>query len=132
MKRTVILFIIAALVLITTGIWYFNTLNKTDLLELSSIAVIVLVVVFALFLGFKRIRSLKRNEPTEDELSKKILMKSASLSYYISIYLWLCIMYLSDKTKLENHSLIGIGILGMAIIFALCWIFVYLRGIKND
>ena len=41
-------------------------------------------------------------------------------------------MYYSDKTTLENHTLIGTGILGMAIIFAVTWVVIQFRGVKNE
>jgi len=90
------------------------------------------VIGFAVFIGVKRLLSFKRGEPVEDELSKKILLKASSISFYVSIYLWLFIMYYSDKTQLESHTIIGMGILGMSIIFAIAWVVTYLRGIKNE
>jgi hypothetical protein len=132
MKKAVIVFIIAAMVLFTTGLWFFTNTKQFSPMALLQFGVIIMVVGFAIFFGFKRLGSAKRGEPTEDELSKKILQKGSSTAYYISIYLWLTIMYFSDRIKLETHSLIGGGILGMAIIFAMCWFFYYLRGIRNE
>jgi hypothetical protein len=40
-------------------------------------------------------------------------------------------MYVSDKVKWETHSLVGAGILGMAIIFFLSWLGVKLFGLRN-
>ena len=79
-----------------------------------------------------RLRSHRLHEPAEDELSKKIMMRASSLAYYVSIYLWLFVMYISDKTTLEAHSLVGAGILGMAVVFLLCWIGVKAFGMKNE
>lgn len=92
---------------------------------------VLVVVGFAVFIGINRIKSVIQKEPIEDELSKKIMIKASSISYYISIYLWLIIMYFSDKVALESHSLIGAGILGMAIIFLLSWIGVKMFGVSN-
>jgi peptidoglycan/LPS O-acetylase OafA/YrhL len=100
--------------------------------EILMISGVLILVGFALYLGFVRISSSMRNEPTEDELSKKVMLKASSLSYYISIYLWLFLMYISDKTKMETHTLIGAGILGMALIFFMSWIAIKLYGLKNE
>jgi uncharacterized membrane protein len=94
--------------------------------------VIFILVAFALFLGYRRTKSYRKDEPQEDELSKKIITKASSLSFYISIYLWLVIMYLSDKSKLAVHTLIGSGIVAMAIVFAICWLVIRLRGLRNE
>lgn len=89
-------------------------------------------MAFALFIGFKRLSSARRGEPSEDELSKKVMQKTASFSYYISLYLWLIIMYFSEKLDYETHTLIGAGIIGMAITFAVCWLIFNFGGIKNE
>jgi cytochrome b561 len=92
----------------------------------------LLVVGFALYLGFTRITSSLRKEAPEDELSRKIMTKVVAFAYYISIYLWLFLMYISNRTALEAHSLIAAGILGMALIFFGSWLGVKFLGMKYD
>jgi len=132
MKKSVIVFIVAALVLITTLLWIFSGSGTIKPMEYVSLGVIVLVVVFALFIGYKRLSSAKKGEPPEDEMSKKVMQKTSSLSYYISLYLWLVIMYFSDKLNYETHTIIGAGILGMAVTFAICWLVFNFRGVRNE
>ena len=132
MKKTVLVFVVAALVLITTGLWYFSTNEPLKLYDLLTFGIIVIVVSFALFAGFKRLTSAKRGEPAEDELSKKIMRKASSVSYYISLYLWLAIGYFSEKINYETHTIIGAGILGMAVIFGICWLVINFSGIRNE
>jgi peptidoglycan/LPS O-acetylase OafA/YrhL len=132
MKRAVLIFIVTTIVLITCVLWLINSSGINGLKDILSIAIILLLVGFALFFGVKRFTSAKRREPIEDELSKKILVKASSISYYISIYLWLFIMYFSDRTIMETHTLIGAGILGMALTFALSWVIIYFIGIRNE
>jgi len=132
MKKAVIVFILAAIVLFTAGIWYFSSSAKLTTVDILSFGIIILVVAFAVLLGFRRLSSAKRGEPAEDELSKKVMRKTSSLSYYISLYLWLVIMYFSDKLKFETHTIIGAGILGMAVIFAVSWLIINFGGIRNE
>ena len=132
MKKAVIVFILAAIVLFTAGIWYFSSSAKLTTVDILSFGIIILVVAFAVLLGFRRLSSAKRGEPAEDELSKKVMRKTSSLSYYISLYLWLVIMYFSDKLKFETHTIIGAGILGMAVIFAISWLIINFGGIRNE
>jgi peptidoglycan/LPS O-acetylase OafA/YrhL len=132
MKRAIFVFILAAVVLITVGFWFFKISAKLTLVDITSFGVIILVIAFAVFLGFKRLSSAKRGEPVEDELSKKVMQKTAALSYYISLYLWLIVMYIQDKVHLETHVILAIGILGMAVTFAICWLFFNFRGIRNE
>lgn len=131
MKRTAIVFIVSALVLGTTCLWIFSS-GSLKAIDLISFGIILLLVAFALFVGYKRLTSLKNGEPAEDELTRKVMKQTASFSYYISLYLWLAIMYFSEKLNYEAHTLIGAGILGMAVVFGICWLFFNFRGIKND
>jgi peptidoglycan/LPS O-acetylase OafA/YrhL len=130
MKKTISIFVIIGLLVLALILWIMKTRTITyqDILMFGGLLV---VVGFAVFIGINRIKSVIQKEPFEDELSKKIMTKASSISYYISIYLWLIIMYFSDKMTLESHSLIGAGILGMAIIFLLSWIGVKMFGVAN-
>ena len=132
MKKTMIIFIVAAVILVTTGFWFFTSRSAFKPADLVMYGVIIVVVGFALFLGFKRLTSVKKGEPAEDELSKKVLQKTAALSYYISLYLWLAVMYVSDKRDYETHVLLAAGILGMAVVYAICWLVYNFRGVRND
>ena len=132
MKKTVLIFIVAALVVVTTAIWIIASRAAFKPADLGLYAVLILVVGFALFIGVKRISSAKKGEPAEDELSKKVLQKTAALSYYISLYLWLAVMYVSEKKDYETHVYLTAGILGMAVIFAICWLVYNFRGVRNE
>lgn len=132
MKRAVIVLIIAAVILVITGIWFATVTKRPTILSFAEIGVIVLVIGFALLFGYKKLSSAIKGEPAEDELSRKVVQKTAALSYYISLYLWLAVMFFSDKAKIESHTLIGTGIMGMAVVFAACWLVIRFRGIGNE
>lgn len=93
--------------------------------------IFVLVAVFGLFFIYKQIVSFRKGEPSKDELSSLILQKASSLSFYVSLYFWLIISYFSDRINLDTAQLIGYGIVGMAIIFAIIWAIIKLTGLKN-
>jgi hypothetical protein len=131
MNRTIIIFVIAAMVLITLILWIMEKQLSINTQEMLMIAVPLIVVGFAIFVGIARAKSLLRKEPIEDELSKTVMTKASSISYFVSIYLWLFIMYMSDKTTMPTHSLIGAGILGMAILFVLSWVAIKTIGLKH-
>jgi len=132
MKRVVVLLVIVALVIFAAVLWFMNIDTAYKPADLIELGVLILIVGFALFAAYKRLTSAKRGEPAEDELSKKIMQKTAALSYYISIYLWLALGFFSDRLKLENHTIIGIGIMGMAVSFAVCWVIINFTGVKNE
>ena len=130
MKKTIIIFVIAALVLIPLALWALNV--RGDIQEVLMISVVFLLVGFAVLVGINRLKSHRNNEAPEDELSKKVMTKASSLSFYISIYFWLVMSYISDRVSLETHSLIGMGIVGMSVIFFLSWLGIKIFGLKNE
>jgi peptidoglycan/LPS O-acetylase OafA/YrhL len=132
MKKAIIVFLVAALVLIATGLWIFSSSGNLKSFDLLTFGIIILVVGFALFIGFKRLTSAKRGEPAEDELSKKILMKTAAWSYYISLYLWVAMLFIKDRVSLDTEELIGAGILGMALSWVILWLIFHFKGVRNE
>lgn len=132
MKKAVIIFIVTALIIAAVILWLMSLSGNFKPADLVSFAVLILVVGFALFIGFKKLSSARRGEPVEDELSKKVMRRTAAYSYYISLYLWLVLMYFSDKFNFEAHIIIGGGILGMALVFTVCWLVFNFRGIRNE
>ncbi|HPO63313.1 MAG TPA: DUF2178 domain-containing protein [Candidatus Kapabacteria bacterium] len=132
MKRSYLIFGVVVLVLITVGFWFFSAGSSMEISENLQFPIIIIIVGFAVFIGIKRFKSEKRGEPAEDELSKKIMQKAAAVSYFISIYLWLVLMYIAGKGGNDNEVLFGWGILGMAVIFFISWVVIYFVGIKNE
>ncbi|AMQ55930.1 hypothetical protein [Algoriphagus sanaruensis] len=130
MKNVLALVIILALVVFTTFLWLSK--DSLGVEEVTSLGVILAVVGFAVFILLRRINSWKQGEPQEDELSKKVMLRTSSLSYYISLYFWVFLLWLKDRVEFEQEELIGTGILGMAVIFALSWVFFHFRGVPND
>ena len=132
MKKAVIVFIVAAMVLVTTGIWFFNSANRFRILDIVSFGIIVVLIGFAAFIGFKKLTSARRGEPAEDELSKKVMQKTAAWSYYVSLYMWVGMIFISDKITLKMDELLGAGILAMALTFAVFWLIFHFKGVENE
>ncbi|MBN1108491.1 MAG: hypothetical protein JXR66_12730 [Bacteroidales bacterium] len=132
MKRAIIVFIVAALVLVSVGLWISSSSEAFKTFDVLSLVVIILVVGFALYIGFRRLTSAKRGEPAEDEMSKKVLLRTAAWSYYVSLYLWVAILFIKDRVTLDTEELIGAGILGMALSWVICWLILNFRGVRNE
>jgi hypothetical protein len=132
MKKTLMILVVAVLVLVFIVFWVFNIQKPLNTVEILMILVPLILVGFALYLGFRNLGSTLRKEPVEDEFSKKVTTKASSLSFYISLYMWLFVMYISDKITMAPDTLIGAGIAGMALIFLLSWIGVKVFGLTNE
>ena len=124
--------LLSIVVALSIGGWvYFSRDGSVQLVDITQYAMVIVLVAFALLFGIRRFGSARRGEPVEDELSKKIMQKAAATSYYLSLYWWLVLSYLSDDSEMETGSMIGTGILGMAILLALSWIYFRMKGVKS-
>lgn len=113
--------VLSVSVLVTTIFWVFRAEKPMEFQEILMMLIMFIVVIFAIVLAFGRLRSVKQNLPAEDEMSRSIKRKGAATAYYVSIYMWLAMMFFEEHIKLERYTLIGAGIMGMALIFALSW-----------
>lgn len=132
MKRTVIALTVSLLVLATTALWFFKVQKSITGPELLTFGIILVLVGFGLYFAYIRFTGARRGEPAEDELSKKVMQKTAAWSYYISLYMWVFMIWLKDRLTLDAGQVLGAGILSMAVIFFLCWIVIRVRGLRNE
>lgn len=131
MKKFIIGIVLTFVIIVGLLIfWKPDTLGINDILQ--SFLVLIIVVSFGFVIAFRRFMSVSKQEPIEDELSKLILQKAASFSFYVSLYLWLLISYFSHKLDFETEQLIGYGIICMALIFVGSWYFFRIKGLSND
>ncbi len=130
--RTILILLISAVVALTLGAWvYYSMKVSFEPVGFMQYLIAFVLVAFALMIGIRRMRSERKGEPAEDELSKRIMQRAASTAYYVSLYWWLALIFISDNIPMEISSLMGTGILGMAVIFAFCWFYYKIRGIKT-
>jgi len=123
MKKELVMIVLSSMVITGLILWFANTSHSINLREVAMFGVVILLVGFALIIAFKRIKSVKAGLKPEDELSRKILQKTAAMSYYTSLYWLLILGYYSDKTELECHTLLGLGIIGMAVLYGGFWVY---------
>jgi peptidoglycan/LPS O-acetylase OafA/YrhL len=123
MRKAVIIAVLAFLVLGTMLLWLLNSDSTFKGSSYLMIGIQVIVLAFAVLVVIRRWTARKQNLPAEDEMSKRILQRGAATSYYLSLYLWLALMFFEESIKLERSTLIGAGILGMAILYGLSWVY---------
>ena len=131
MKKSSYVLLVAVLVVVSVILWIAKT-GRLAGIDVLQVGVIATLVIFSLVFGYRRLTSEKRGEPAEDELSKKVMVKSSSLAYFISLYMWVFMIWLKDRVAMDTEQLLGTGILAMAVIWALCWLVVYFRGIRDE
>ena len=123
MRKTMFLAVLSVAVLLTMIWWLIRDGSEMDTKMILMVVIQLVVVGIAIVLAFGRLKNVKQNLPPEDELSRGIKRKAAATAYYVSIYLWLIMMVFEEHINLERRTFVGAGILGMALIFALSWVY---------
>jgi uncharacterized membrane protein YiaA len=132
--KLMLVFILVGLVSYAVALWFYNTKTSLDTSEYIIAAFVLIVVIFSLVVGVKKLKDMKKGYPSDDELSVRIKQKAAANSFLYSFYLWLGIMLFFNDEALRSSIPVGLGILGMGILFIGFWIYYSKNGLdsKND
>lgn len=131
MKRPYYL-IFAISALIVAALFIMEGYGISPMESNSTLVVLIVLSLLAGIVAILRFTAWKNKEPAEDEYTKKIMLKTSSYSFYISLYLWLLVSYFSEGSGMDTQRIIGLGIVGMAVVFVISWIFVKLIGLRNE
>ena len=131
--RVVLAGIIAALVILGSLLLIVALLAEGENMQLVlPIGIVVIIVLFMIPFVKRRLFDVKKGFPFEDERSKKVMTNASSKAYYVSLY-WLLAISFSVETfeiiEMDVSQAIGTGIVGMAVLFGI--FFVYYDG-KGD
>ncbi|MCD6566711.1 MAG: hypothetical protein J7K53_12300 [Bacteroidales bacterium] len=132
MKKIFLPIFILTWTLVLTGLWIIQPSNSTSsVLEYIFVGVICLFFLLGGFFGYARMKRKKQGLPEEDELSRKIAQKSAAISFYLSVVLWLTLIFIQSHFLIDIKWLLSSGMIGMAIIFFISWLIINNQGIDE-
>ena len=123
--------ILGILVSLTFIVWAIGSAKNNKMISAIFLVIIALtIVILFVIYASRELKSVRKGLPVEDERSKKILRLAFAKAYLLSLYLILAIGWLSDEyIRFRDVSqATGAIILGMAILFGLCWIYYNNRG----
>lgn len=103
--------------------------------EIFTIAIPLILVVFMAFFVGRRYKDIKAGMPLEDERSKKVMIKTAAMSFYTTLY-WLLFISLFkdpiarmvDLEYLDAGQTVAFAVLGMAVAFFGFWFYYNKKG----
>lgn len=105
--------------------------NILFIAELIHLTMMLILFVMGIIYGIKRIMSKEEGFPEDDELSKKIVRKSASISFYITLFIWLVLMFIQSFIEIDSKVLFSFGFVGMSLTFVVTWLIINSSGIKD-
>ena len=134
MKRIFLPLFIVTYAVILSGILILQTGSLEDsrnylFTEYFYVGIISIFFILAIYIGYKRMKRKKEGFPEEDELSRKIAQKGAAASFYLSLFLWLALIYIRDRSDADIRIFIGYGMIGMALIFVFSRFFYQYKGL---
>lgn len=132
MKKLILPIVITGLILMSIYMVSINSKIELKDIEIIQYIVILFLVVFGIYIGIDRMRSYSRQEPIDDELTKIRLLKSSSISFFLSLFIWIVILILKDRYIYDTEIWIGTGILSMSVTFVLTFLILKFKGVKND
>lgn len=130
--RTALLLVLAGTVTFTVGLWLYSTMDKLGTFEFAAAGSVLVVVLFSMIVGIRRIKDEKKGIAPEDELSRRIKQKAAASAFSLSFILWTMIALFTVDSELRVEIPIGMGILGMGLLFVGFWIYYSISGIKDE
>ncbi len=137
MKRIFLPLFMVAYAVVLSGILILQTGSLDDtrnyvFTEYFYIGIISIFFILGIYIGYKRMKRKKEGLPEEDEMSRKIAQKAAASSFYISLFLWLVLIYIQDRIVTDIRIFFGYGMIGMALIFVFRWFYYNLKGFLHE
>ncbi len=129
--RTALILVLAGTVSFSVALWLYAQSEPLTLTEYAIAALVLLVVIFSFVIGKRRIRDQKRGLPAEDELSQQIKLKAAASAFSGSFYLWMFIAIFAVDSELRPELPVGVGLLGMGVLFVGFWIYYSKTGVRD-
>lgn len=137
MKKLFIPISIITFVLILSGISIFQSdaAKNNELFfvsEIIHVGFIAIFIILGIFFAIKRRKSREQGLPEEDELSKRITQKASSAAFYISLFIWLILLYIERSKTIDNSILFGYGFIAMASTFIISWSVINYGLLKDE
>ena len=133
MRKVFLPIFVLTWIIVLTGLWLVQPANSSSsVLEYVFIGVLLVFFIMGIYLAYGRIKRKKQGLPEEDELSRKVAQKAAAISYYLSLFLWLVLIYMQSHVIINIKWLFSTGMIGMAIIFVISWVIINNRGINDE
>jgi len=125
-----------AATMVVTGIEIFQVEPVDPFLtwKVELLYVIMLTILFGLGLVLlsKRSRDVKMGLATDDELSRMIMHKSGSVTFFSSLLIWIIILFLEVHTNIESRLLIAFAIVTICIVFIIFWLIFNFLGAGHE
>ena len=130
--KSLISFISPALGFTLLGLWMFMSTEPLHTIGYLVVGLCILMICFGMYFKIQSYKSEKAGLTSDDELSKRTKEKAAAKAFYISFYGWLFIILFIKGVEPKVKIIMGVGLLGMALVFFLNWLYYSKVGISDE
>ncbi|MBT8221291.1 MAG: hypothetical protein KJP00_15795 [Bacteroidia bacterium] len=113
------------------GMWLYFSRATMGAFEYAVAGFVLMTVIFGFVVGLKKLSDEKKGFPADDELSISIKLKAGAMAFLCSFYLWTFVMIFLSGSNMDVEVIIGIGVLGMAVLFLGFWTYYSQKGIGD-
>ena len=133
MKSTKLLFLcgLVGTIAFSFSFYKLSTFIALETAHYFVFALVLLTMIVSTLFYFKRLRDELKGIPADDEFSLALSRNAARNSFPYSYGLWVVILIFAMFSG-QNVIPIGVGIIGMALIYALFWLYHKEKGLNND
>ena len=130
--KSLISLIFPTLGIMLLGLWAYLAKEPFNIVGYLIFGLSLLLIGFGLYFKIQRFNSEKSGLNPDDELSKRIKEKSGSKAFTTSIYMWVGIIFFLIDMEPKDKVIIGLGLLGMGLIFFLNWLYYSKVGVSDE
>ena len=129
--KSLLSFISPAIGVMLLGLWAYMAKEPFNTIGYLIFGISILMIGFGLYFRIQRFNSEKSGLTPDDELSNRIKEKAAAQAFNFSIYMWVFVILFLTNMEPRDKIIIGLGLLGMGLIFFLNWLYYSKVGISD-
>ena len=130
--KSLVSFISPTLGIMLLGLWAYLAKEPFNTMGYLIFGLSILMIGLGLYFKIQRFNSEKSGLNPDDELSKRIKEKAAAKAFSFSIYMWVFIILFLTEMEPGDKIIIGLGLIGMGLIFFLNWLYYSKTGISDE
>jgi ABC-type uncharacterized transport system permease subunit len=98
--------------------WVVITRDLTPLMLILGVSILMTGLITFIYKMVTNRNNISTGQPPEDEFSKLAKVYAGNQAFHYSMYLWMIIFFFNDSFT-KNETMLGIGILGSALLYGL-------------
>jgi hypothetical protein len=122
--------ILALSVLASLIVWMVKNESQPTQKMAAILALTGGLLAVSVYRALKQAREARAGLLVEDEMTRERRVLAGARAFHLSLYLWLAIFLFNSKFE-DREEMLGIGIMGSAALFGLCWLHLKLRGHRS-